>query len=194
MGKLIYSAIASLDGYIEDEQGRFDWAAPDEEVHAYVNELERPIGTYLYGRRMYETMVYWETDDDAAPVARDYGEIWRAADKVVYSRTLETTASERTRIEREFDVEAIKQLKERSASDVSIGGPELAGHAIAAGLVDECHLLLVPMLVGGGKRALPAGIRAELELLDERRFRSGFVHLHYRLRPSSAEAPARSRS
>jgi dihydrofolate reductase len=179
MAKLIYSAIASLDGYIEDEQGGFDWAAPDEEVHAYVNELERPIGTYLYGRRMYETMVYWETDDDEAPVARDYGEIWRAADKVVFSRTLETAASARTRVEREFDVDAITRLKESSPSDVSIGGAELAGHAFAAGLVDECHLLLVPVLVGGGKRALPAGIHAELELLGERGFRSGFVHLHY---------------
>jgi dihydrofolate reductase len=150
-------------------------------VHAFVNDLERPIGTYLYGRRMYETMVYWETDDDPAPVARDYGEIWRAAEKVVYSRTLAAVSSERTRLEREFDADAITRMKERARSDVSIGGPELAGHAFAAGLVDECHLLLVPVLVGGGKRALPAGVHSELELQDERRFRSGFVHLHYRL-------------
>src|SRR6187549_2580254 len=125
MAKLVYAAIASLDGYVEDEEGRFDWAAPDDEVHAYVNDLERPIGTYLYGRRMYETMVYWETDDDDAPVARDYGEIWRAADKVVYSRTLESASSAKTRIERELDVDAIKQRKESSTSDISIGGAEL---------------------------------------------------------------------
>ena len=178
--KLIYSAIASLDGYVEDEHGQFDWAAPDEEVHAFVNDLERPIGTYLYGRRMYETMVYWETDDDEVPVARDYGELWRAAEKVVYSRTLPTVSSERSRIEREFDAAAIKRMKESARSDISIGGAELAGQAIAEGLVDECHLVLVPVLVGGGKRALPAGVHAELELLDERRLRSGVVYLHYR--------------
>jgi dihydrofolate reductase len=181
MANLIYSAIASLDGYVEDEQGQFDWSAPDEEVHAFVNDLERPIGTYLYGRRMYETMVYWETDDDQEPVARDYGEIWRAAEKVVYSRTLRSVSSERTRIEREFDAATIRQLKERSASAISIGGAELGGRAIAEGLVDECHLFLGPVLVGGGKRALPAGVQAELELLDERRFGSGVVYLHYRL-------------
>ena len=180
MAKLIYAAIASLDGYVEDEQGRFDWAAPDEEVHAFCNDLERPVGTYLYGRRMYEVMVYWETDDDDAPVVRDYGQIWRATDKVVYSRTLQTVSSDRTRIEREFDAAAITQLKESMHSDISVGGAELAGLAIADGLVDECHLILAPVLVGGGKRALPAGVRAELELLNERRFRSGFVHLHYR--------------
>jgi len=181
MARLIYAAIASLDGYVEDERGNFDWAAPDEEVHAFVNDLERPIGTYLYGRRMYETMVYWETDDDDAAVARDYGEIWRAAEKVVYSRTLQTVSSERTRIERELDAAAIEQLKESARSDISIGGAELAGQAIAVGLVDECHLVLVPVLVGRGKRALPAGVRAELELLDERRFRSGVVYLRYRV-------------
>jgi dihydrofolate reductase len=177
---LIYSAIASLDGYIEDENGRFDWAAPDEEVHAFFNDLERPIGTYLYGRRMYETMVYWETEGDDEEVTRDYAELWRAAEKVVYSRTLPTVSSERTRIEREFAVAAIKRLKETSRSDISIGGPEIAGQAIAEGLVDECHLVLVPVLVGGGKRALPSGIHAQLELLDEHRFRNGVVHLHYR--------------
>jgi dihydrofolate reductase len=181
VASLIYSAIASLDGYIEDGKGRFDWAAPDEEVHAFVNDLERPVGTHLYGRRMYETMVYWETDTDDATVARDYGELWRAAEKVVYSRTLPTVSSERTRIEREFDAAAVTRLKEASRSDISIGGAELAGQAIAEGLVDECHLVLVPVLVGGGKRALPPGVHAELELLDERRFRSGVVHLHYRL-------------
>jgi dihydrofolate reductase len=181
MAKLIYSALASLDGYVEDETGNFDWAAPDEELHAFVNDLERPLGTYLYGRRMYETMVYWETDDDDAPVAKDYGEIWRAADKVVFSRTLTTVSSERTRIEPAFDAASITQLKANAQSDISIGGAELAGHAIAAGLVDECHLFLGPVLVGGGKRALPAGVQVELELLDERRSRSGFVYLRYGL-------------
>jgi dihydrofolate reductase len=174
MARLIYSAIASLDGYVEDEQGKFDWAAPDEEVHAFVNDLERPVGTHLYGRRMYETMVYWETGGD-----RDFAEIWRAAEKVVYSRTLQTVSSERTRIEREFDAVAIRRLKESSRSDITIGGAELAGQAIAAGLVDECHLFLNPILVGGGKRALPDQVHARLQLLDERRFRNGVVHLHY---------------
>ena len=180
MASLIYAAIASLDGYVEDEQGNFDWAAPDEEVHAFVNDLERAVGTHLYGRRMYETMVWWETGDHAG-VYGEYAEIWRAAEKVVYSRTLQTVSSERTRVEREFDAEAIGRLKETSRSDIAIGGAELAGQAIAEGLVDECHLFLGPVLVGGGKRALPAGVHAELELLDERRFRSGVVYLRYRL-------------
>ena len=179
MANLIYIAIASLDGYIEDEEGKFDWAAPDEEVHAFVNDLERPVGTHLYGRRMYETMVWWETGDHAA-VYGDYAEIWRAAEKVVYSRKLQTVSSERTRIEREFDAAAIRRLKESSRSDISIGGAELAGQAIAEGLVDEYMLFLGPVLVGGGKRALPDGGHAELELLEERRFRSGVVYLHYR--------------
>ena len=157
MSKLIYSAIASLDGYVEDAQGTFHWAAPDEEVHAFVNDLERAVGTYLYGRRMYETMVYWETVNDQSPVARDYAEIWRAAEKIVYSRTLEAITSANTRLEREFDHAAVRELKETAAADVSIGGADLAGQAIAAGLVDECHLLLCPILVGGGKAALPDG-------------------------------------
>jgi deazaflavin-dependent oxidoreductase (nitroreductase family) len=184
MAKLIYSAIASLDGYVEDEQGRFEWAAPDEEVLAFVNELERPIGTYLYGRRMYETMVFWETasiNGDQSPGSRDFAEIWQAAEKIVYSRTLETVSSARTRIEREFNPDAIRRLKESSRSDITIGGAELAGQAIAESLVDECQLLLGPVLVGAGKRALPANVHAQLELLDERRFRSGVIYLHYRL-------------
>ena len=180
MARLIYTAIASLDGYIEDEQGNFDWAAPDEEVHAFVNDLERSVGTHLYGRRMYETMVYWETDDDQAAVARDYAEIWRAAEKVVYSRTLQRVSSGRTRIERDFDAVAIRRLKDASRSDVSIGGAELAGQAILEGLVDECHLLRVPVLGGDGKRALPAGVHAELDLVEERRFATGVVYLRYR--------------
>jgi dihydrofolate reductase len=184
MAKLIYAAIASLDGYVEDAQGKFDWSAPDEEVHAFVNDLERPIGTYLYGRRMYETMVFWETGGTAAdepPVLRDYAGIWRAAEKVVYSRTLRSASSERTRIEPELDPEAIRRLKRSAATDISIGGAELAGQAFAAGLVDECHLFLCPVVVGGGKRALPDDVRMQLELLDERRFANGVVHLRYRL-------------
>jgi dihydrofolate reductase len=182
MAKLIYSAIASLDGYVEDEHGDFQWAAPDEEVHAFVNDLEPPVRTHLYGRRMYETMVYWETVDTGGnqpPVIRDFAEIWRAAEKIVYSRTLQTVSSARTRIEREFDPEEIRRLKETSRADITIGGAELAGQAIADGLVDECHLLLVPFITGAGKRALPAHVRVRLELVDERRFRSGVVHLHY---------------
>jgi dihydrofolate reductase len=185
MARLIYSVIASLDGYIEDEQGKFEWAEPDSEVHAFVNEVERPVGTYLYGRRMYETMVYWETvstgPEQTAP-SRDYAQIWRSADKVVYSRTLQAPHSARTRIERDFEPAAISALKESSARDVTVGGAGLAATAMAAGLVDECQLYLVPVLVGGGKRALPDGVRSQLGLLDERRFRSGFVYLRYQLR------------
>jgi dihydrofolate reductase len=185
VAKLIYSAIASLDGYVEDERGNFEWAAPDEEVHAFVNDLERPIGTYLYGRRMYETMVYWETvstSGDQPAVGRDFTEIWRAAEKIVFSRTLQTPSSARTRVEPDFDPGAIRHLKESSARDITIGGAELAGEAMAAGLVDECHLYLGPILVGGGKRALPDGVRVQLELLDEHRFRSGVVYLRYAVR------------
>ena len=183
MAKLIYAPIASLDGYVEDEEGRFDWAAPDVEVHAFVNDLERPIGTHLYGRRMYETMVFWETvSTEAEPaVIRDFAGIWRAAEKIVYSRVLQTVSSARTRIEREFDRDAVRRLKQSSGADITVGGAELAGHAIGAGLVDECHLFLCPIVVGGGKRALPDNVRAQLELLDERRFRNGVVHLHYRV-------------
>ncbi|GAA2760765.1 dihydrofolate reductase family protein [Actinopolymorpha rutila] len=181
MARLIYSALASLDGYVEDAGGGFEWAAPDEEVHAFVNELERPIGTYLYGRKMYETMTYWETVDASRQpaVAQDYTGLWRAADKIVYSRTLEAVSSARTRIERDFDPTVVKRLKESGARDISIGGAEIAGQAIAAGLVDECHLFLNPVIVGGGRRALPDGVGVPLRLLDEHRFGSGVVHLHY---------------
>jgi dihydrofolate reductase len=189
MAKLIFSAIASLDGYVEDAGGTFDWAKPDEEVHAFVNDLERPIGTYLYGRRMYETMVYWETPPDAVEqtpfgrAAQDYAAIWQAADKIVYSKTLEAPSSARTRIERTFDPEAVRQLATTAERDLSVGGPELAHQAIEAGLVDEIHLFLAPVVVGGGKRALPdSDALVSLELLDERRFRNGTVHLHYRTR------------
>ncbi len=182
MAKLIYSVIASLDGYVADQDGNFDWAAPGEDVHTFVNDLEGPIGTYLYGRRMYEVMVYWETVtlDDQPPFIRDYAEIWRAAEKVVYSRTLDTVSSARTRIERDFDPAVARQMKATAGRDISVGGPDLAAQAIRAGLVDEWHLFVAPAVVGGGTRALPAGVGLTLELLDERRFESGMVHLHYR--------------
>jgi len=186
MANLIYSAIASLDGYVADEDGNFDWAAPDEEVHSFVNELERPVGTYLYGRRMYEVMVYWETADTLAdqspPPERDFAEIWQAADKIVYSKTLEQAASARTRIERAFDPEAVRRLKTSAERDLSVGGPDLAAQAIQAGLVDELHLFVTPIIVGGGNPWLPDGVRVKLELLDERRFDSGVVYLRYRTR------------
>ncbi len=185
MAKLIYSAIMSLDGYVADEEGNFDWAAPDEEVHTFVNDVERPVGTYLYGRRMYEVMAYWETAHtlpDQPPFSLDFAEIWRAADKIVFSTTLASVSSERTRIERVFDPEAIRELKASAHRDLSVGGPHLAAAAIAAGLVDEFHLFAVPAVVGGGNRALPDGVRLDLDLLDERRFGNGTVHLHYRPR------------
>jgi dihydrofolate reductase len=182
MTKLIYSSIGSLDGYVADEHGNFGWAAPDEEVHAFVNDLERPVGTYLYGRRMYRVMVAWETPEafaDQSSVMLDYAQIWQAADKIVYSRTLEAVASTRTRIERDFDPDAVRQLKESADRNISVGGPELAAQAIRAGLVDEYHLFVAPVVVGGGTRALPDGVHVELELVDERRFARGFVYLHY---------------
>jgi dihydrofolate reductase len=184
MARLIYSAIASLDGYVEDEHGEFGWATPDEEVFADINDLEQPIGTHLYGRRMYETMVFWETVSPisaGSPANRAFTEIWRAADKVVYSRTLQTASSARTSIERDFDPAAVRQLKESAVRDFTVGGAMLAGQAIAAGLVDECHLFVAPVLVGGGKRALPGDVRVGLELVAVRGFRSGFVHLQYRV-------------
>ena len=183
MAKLIYSMLASLDGYVEDLSGNFDWAAPDAEVHAFVNELERSVGTHLYGRRMYETMRFWEhpPELESAPAhIQEYAAVWQAADKVVYSRTLQEVSSTRTRIEREFDADAVRRLKAEAAGDVSVGGPGLAGEAIAAGLVDEYHLFFVPVLVGGGKRALPDDVRADLELVDEQRFGNGTVYLRYR--------------
>ncbi len=187
MAKLLYSAITSLDGYVADQRGNFDWAAPDEEVHAFVNDLERSVGTYLYGRRMYDVMVAWETMPlaDQPAVIRDFAEIWRAADKVVYSTTLETAPSARTRIERVFDPEAVRQIKAEATRDVSVGGPGLAADAIGSGLVDECHLFLTPIVVGAGTPSLPHDVRLELELLDERRFANGVVHLHYRTKAPS---------
>lgn len=189
MGKLIYSAITSLDGYIEDQDGNFDWAEPDEEVHAFINDLERPIGTYLYGRSMYETMLGWETDPTLAERSspmRDFAQLWQAADKIVFSTTLEGVSTARTQLQREFDPEAVRQMKSSAERDITIGGPDLAAHAFAAGLVDECHLILAPIALGGGKRSLPSHLRLELELQDEKRFDGGMVHLRYRIRgPSS---------
>jgi dihydrofolate reductase len=182
MAKLTYVALASLDGYVADEDGTFEWAEPDEEVHDFVNDLVRPAGTYLYGRRMYEVMLAWETlslDDQPAAIA-DFAQIWRAADKVVYSRTLQTVSSARTRIERDFDPEAVRQLKALARLDVAIGGPTLAAGGFEAGLVDELHLFVAPIVVGGGKRSLPDNVRLKLELLDERRFANGTVYLRYR--------------
>ncbi len=183
MAKLVYSAIASLDGYVADEDGNFDWAMPDEEVHAFINDLERRVGHYLYGRRMYETMVGWETDPtlaDQSPLMRDFSEIWQAADKVVYSRTLEAVSTSKTRIERDFDPEAVRRMKGSVGRDLAVGGADLAAQAFGAGLVDECHLFVVPVVVGGGKRSLPDGVRLELELLEERRFGNSMVYLRYR--------------
>jgi dihydrofolate reductase len=184
MAKLIYSAITSLDGYVADEDGNFDWAEPDEEVHRFVNDLERPVGTYLYGRRLNDVMAAWETMDtlEQPPVVQDFAQIWRAADKIVYSKTLEAVSSARTRIERDFDPEAVRQMKAAAERDLTVGGPDLAAQAIKAGLVDEYHLFLAPIVVGGGKRSLPDNVRVKLELLDERRFGNGMVHLHYRTR------------
>jgi dihydrofolate reductase len=181
VAKLIYTAIASLDGYVADEDGKFDWLAPDDEVHRFVNDLERPIGTYLYGRRLYEVMSVWETIEDDDPAMRDYAQIWRSADKVVFSRTLESVATPRTSLERDFDPEAIERMKSEARNDLSVGGSELAGQALRAELVDECHFFLSPVMVGGGNSAFPDGLRQRLELLGEQRFGNGVVHLHYRM-------------
>lgn len=186
MAKLIYSAITSLDGYIEDEHGNFDWAFPGEEVHTFINDLERPIGTYLYGRRMYDVMAFWETADalpDQPAFTTDFARIWQAADKIVFSKTLTAVASARTQIVREFDPDTIRQVKLSADQDISVGGPNLAAQAIRAGLVDEIHLFVTPILVGGGKPALPRQVRASLDLLEEHRFGNGMVHLRYRINP-----------
>lgn len=182
IAKLIYSAIASLDGYVADAHGKFDWAMPDEEVHAFVNDLERPIGTHLYGRRMYEVMKVWDSDDilEGQPaVMRDYAEIWRAADKVVFSRTLEEVETSRTKLEPAFDPEVVRALKESGEREIGIGGPELAGQALGADLVDEIHLLLVPVAVGAGKPALPIRRQIPLKLQEHRTFGNGTIYLHY---------------
>ena len=189
MGRLIYTANLSLDGYNEDMDGNFDWTAPDDEYFRFISNLVRPAGTYLYGRRMYETMMVWETDPSLAaesPLRRDFAEIWQAANKIVYSRTLETVSTCKTQLERRLDPEAVRELKEAVEQDILIGGPELAVHAFRSGLIDECHLFLMPIVVGGGKRSLPDNVRLELELVDERRFGSGVVFLRYRTRQGRA--------
>lgn len=182
MAKLIYSAITSLDGYVADAEGNFDWAEPDEEVHSFVNDLHRPVGTYLYGRRLYEVMGAWETMNlaDQPPFIQDFAEIWRGADKIVFSRTLQTVSTANTTLERDFEPEAIRQLKAAAGRDIVVGGPNLAAEAFRAGLVDELHLVVAPMVVGGGKQSLPDNVTLRLELLAERRFRNGMVHLRYR--------------
>ena len=189
MAHLIYIANTSLDGYTEDRDGKFDWTEPDEEGFRFITNLVRATGTHLYGRRMYKTMMVWETDPDLAaesPLRRDFAEIWQAADKLVYSKTLEAVSTRRTQIERNFNPEAIRQLKEAVEQDILIGGPELAAHAFRSGLIDECHLFLAPILLGGGKQALPDNVRLELELLEERRFGNGVVFLRYRTRQGKA--------
>ena len=185
MGRLIYSAITSLDGYVADENGKFDWAEPDEELHSYINDLERSVGTYLYGRRMYEVMVFWETAHelvDEPLFVLDYADIWQAADKVVYSTSLTSVSSNRTRIERAFDPAVVQEMKSALMEDISIGGPTLAAHAFKAGLVDELHLFVNPVVVGAGTLALPRNVRMSLELMDVRRFSNGVVHVQYRPR------------
>ncbi len=195
MGRLIYTSIASLDGYIADARGEFDWAAPDEEVHAFANELVRAIGTHLYGRRTYEVMTVWDTMplEDEPAVVREFAQVWRSADKIVYSSTLAAPTTRRTRLERRFDPEAVRRLKAGLATDLGVAGPTLAAAAVRAGLVDEVHLLIVPVLVGGGTSVWPRGVHWPLELLDEQRFAGGTVHLHYRtagpIEPSSGDCP-----
>jgi dihydrofolate reductase len=189
MANLIYIANMSLDGYTEDKDGKFDWTEPSEELFKFITNLVRATRTHLYGRRMYETMMVWETDPNLAaesPLMRDFAEIWQAANKIVYSRTLETISTRKTQLEQRFDPEAIRQLKAAGGHDMLIGGPELAAHAFRAGLIDECHLFLIPILLGGGKSALPDNMRLELELLAERRFRNGTVFLRYRTRQGRA--------
>ena len=188
MANLIYVANMSLDGYTEDKEGKFDWTDPNEEVFRFITNLVRATGTHLYGRRMYQTMMVWETEPQLAaesPLSRDFAEIWQAADKIVYSGTLETISTRKTQLEQTFDPEAIRQLKESVEHDILIGGPELAAHAFRSGLIDECHLFIIPIIVGGGKQALPDNVRLELQLLEERRFGSGVVYLGYRTKPGS---------
>jgi dihydrofolate reductase len=186
VARLVYLLIASLDGYVEDEHGRFDWAAPSAEAHAFVNELMRPVGTYLYGRRMYETMAAWETDPsltEGSPETRDFAALWQAADKIVYSSTLQEVSTSRTVLERRFDPDAVRELKASADADLAVGGADLAAQAFRAGLVDECHVFLAPALVGGGKPGFPGDVRLDLELIDQRVFADGMAFLRYRVEP-----------
>ena len=189
MAHLIYTTNMSLDGYIEDRDGKFDWTDPSDEVFKFITNLIRADGTHLYGRRTYEYMMVWETDPNLAgqsPLLRDFAQVWQAAGKIVYSRTLEAVSTRKTKIERNFDPEAIRRLKESVEQDIHIGGAELAAQAFRAGLIDECHLFIKPIILGGGKAALPANVRLVLELLDERRFSNGEVYLRYRTRQGRA--------
>ncbi len=181
MADLVYTANISVDGYTEDPYGRLDWSAPDEEVFSFVTELERPAGTYLYGRRMYEAMLYWESAVPDEGYVQEFADMWRDADKVVYSRSLESVSSARTRLEHDFDPEAVRRLKAAAARRITIGGANLAGQALAAGLIDELRLLTVPVVLGGGKPCLPKGVNLPLRLVETRRFASGVVYLRYRL-------------
>jgi len=182
MAKLIYVMPTSLNGYIADETGDFEWAAPDEEVHAFINDVVRPLGTYLYGRKMYQTMSVWDTPDvipGQTPAILDFARIWQAADKIVYSKSLETVSTPKTRLQREFDPQVVRGLKSQLPHDIGVGGPTLAAQAIRAGLVDEYHLFVAPYIIGGGKPVLPGNVRTRLELLDERGFGNGMVYLRY---------------
>jgi dihydrofolate reductase len=184
MAKLIYVANVSLDGYIEDAHGRFEWTAPSDEVFIFITDLVRPAGTYLYGRRMYETMAVWEADPNLAAQSElmaDFASVWQAADKIVYSTSLHAASTANTRLERHFDPASVRDMKTSAASDLTVGGPTLAAHAFHAGLVDECQLFIYPVLVGEGKPAFPRDARVQLELLDEHRFGNGVVNLHYRI-------------
>ncbi|MBN9391702.1 MAG: dihydrofolate reductase family protein [Chloroflexi bacterium] len=184
MSKLIYFMGMSLDGFVAGENDSLDWSAPDEEVSAFINELHRPIGTYLYGRKNYETMTVWETPEvipGLSPASMDFAQIWQTANKVVYSRSLETVSTPNTRLEREFEPQVVNELKAQLPHDISVAGPHLAAQAIRAGLVDEIHLLVVPFILGGGKPVLPRDIRIKLELLDERRLGNGWVYFRYRI-------------
>jgi dihydrofolate reductase len=184
MAKLIYVSNLSLDGYIEDEHGNFDWTAPSDEYFAFITDVVRPVGTYLYGRRLYETMAVWETEpalSTQSELMADFANVWQAAEKVVYSTTLDAVPTAKTKLEPNFDPDSVRDMKASATGDLIVGGPNLAAHAFKAGLVDECHLFVVPVVVGGGKPSLPMNMRAELELLDERRFSSGVVYLRYRV-------------
>jgi dihydrofolate reductase len=185
MSKLIYFMPTSLDGFIAGETDSMDWSAPDEEVSAFINDRHRPIGTYLYGRKNYETMTIWETPDvipGRTPAMMDFGQIWQAANKIVYSKSLETVSTRKTRLEREFEPQAVRDLKAQLPHDISVAGPNLAAQAIRAGLVDEYQLLVIPIMLGGGKRVLPSNVGVKLDLLDERRVGNGWVYLRYRTR------------
>jgi dihydrofolate reductase len=184
MAKLIYIANVSLDSYIEDAHGNFNWTEPDDDVFAFITDLVRPVGTYLYGRRLYETMAVWETDPAFAAqsaLMADFAQVWQAADKIVYSTTLHEVPTAKTQLAHDFDPDAVRRLKASAAGDLAVGGANLAAHAFKAGLVDECQLLVYPVILGGGKPSLPRDMRADLDLLDERRFGNGVVYLRYRV-------------